>query len=126
VSRIDGIMEQSLGIKKGSRFRYVVTVRDKNTKAIRDLTGYTAKMQIRKSLSSAATLYQTLNSPPTSGTGIDMSSAATGTLVILIDELVTATYTWSYGFYDLAIVDASGDPEYIMQGDVLLTPNVTV
>ena len=124
MSSLDGVFQKNLGIKRNSTFRYVLQVRDKVTKEPRNLSGYSARMEIRSARSPTALLYQALTNPPASGTGIDMSLASTGTITLLMDNSVTNAFTWRTAQYDLAVIDGSGEPEHIMQGAILMTTNV--
>lgn len=85
------------------------------------LTGYTARMQIRRTVESSTTIIS-LTSP---SNGIIISPGAPeNELSITISAAVTATLT-SSGVYDLEIVDAGGVVSKVLRGAVILIPEVT-
>lgn len=103
-------------IEQGSKFERFITVQDTSGN-IRNLTGYTARMQARESISSTTTLFDI--SPTVSG--------MQGLVTIMIPSSVTSEFTWSKGVYDLEIVNTLGDGEVerILEGGITLSLEVT-
>lgn len=85
-----------------------------------DLTGYTARMQLRSSLDSTTTIdeYTTVNGKiliDTTGFGI----------TILVDAITTAAYTFSSAVYSLEMVSGSGVVTQLASGTITLIKEVT-
>lgn len=85
------------------------------------LTGYSARMQIRRTVESS-TVMLSLTSP--SGGIIISPGTPENELSITISAAVTAALT-SSGVYDLEIVDAGGLVSKVVRGTVTLIPEVT-
>lgn len=85
-----------------------------------DLTGYTARMQVRATIAAASALID-LTSP--SG-GIVLGGTA-GTIAITITAAQTAALTISSGFYDLELIDAGGAVRRLLSGVVTVSKEVT-
>lgn len=85
-----------------------------------NLTGCTARMQIRAKLESTAPLL----SLTTENGGISLGGTA-GTVELLIDADDTTAITWKAGVYDLEIVFAGGEVRRLMYGSVTVSPEVT-
>ena len=87
---------------------------------VMNLTGYTARMQVRQSIASSVIL---LNLTTENG-GI-VIDALTGTIKLTQTALQTAAYTWRRGVYDLELMSPSGFVTRLMQGAVETSPEVT-
>lgn len=85
-----------------------------------NLTGYTARMQIRTAAGAPAVLLE-LNST----TGGIVITAATGTIERRIEAAATAALVFSQGLYDLSLTDASGFTTRLAEGAVSVAPEVT-
>lgn len=85
-----------------------------------DLTGCTARMQIRAKIE-ATTPLLTLT---TENGGISLGGTA-GTIELLIDADDTAALTWTSGVYDLEIVFPGGQVTRLTYGSVTVSPEVT-
>ena len=106
-------------INQGATFELTVTWKDSTGAAI-NLTGYTARMQVRETYSSASTVVSLTN-----GSGITLGGAA-GTIAILISATTTAALTAPFsGVYDLELVSAGGVVTRLLQGAATVTPEVT-
>lgn len=106
-------------IEQGSAFRRVLTYRDENG-ALVDLTGYSARMQIR------ATTEGSLLVELTTANGRIALGGAGGTITLAIDAVTTAALTRG-GVYDLELLPG-GDEEQafrLVQGAVSLSREVT-
>lgn len=106
-------------IEQGTQFQLVVLVKDGT--GIRNLTGYTAKLDIKKYVSDATPAAQ--YSSPSSGVVVD---GPNGLVTITITGTQTTAYTFKSGAYDLKITSGGGAPERILQGGVTVSPQVTV
>ena len=85
-----------------------------------DLTGCTARMQIRAKIEATSPLL-TLT---TENGGISLGGTA-GTIELLIDADDTAALTWTSGVYDLEIVFPGGQVTRLTYGSVTVSPEVT-
>lgn len=88
--------------------------------ALIDLTGYTARMQIRQSVRNPAILL-TLT---TENGGITLGGAA-GTVDLLLTSTQTAALTARAGVYDIELIDSTGVVTRLLQGAVEISPEVT-
>ena len=106
-------------INQGATYELTVTWKDSAGTAI-NLTGYSARMQVRETYSSASTIVSLTN-----GSGITLGGAA-GTIAILISATTTAALTAPFsGVYDLELVSAGGVVTRLLQGAATVTPEVT-
>lgn len=106
-------------INQGATFELTITWKDSAGTAI-NLTGYTARMQVRETYSSSSTIISLTN-----GAGITLGGAA-GTVAILISATTTAALTAPFsGVYDLELVSAGGVVTRLLQGAATVSPEVT-
>lgn len=104
-------------IWRGATFHKKVTILEGGIGSDpRDLTGYTALLEIKDVPD--GTVLLTLS---TANSGIVLGGAL-GTVEIIISDTATATLTWKSGIYDLMITDAGGSDET----DAILFGNFTV
>jgi hypothetical protein len=107
-----------LTINQGETFNLTVTWTDSAGSPI-NLTGYTARLQVRETYSSTATVVSL-----TSGAGITLGGAA-GTIAIVIAASTTAALTAPFsGVYDLELVNSSVVTR-LLQGVAVVTPEVS-
>lgn len=85
-----------------------------------DLTGYTARMHIRKSVSSAEILHLL-----TTENGKIQLTPAEGRIVLSVTATDTAALTFTSAVYDLELVSPSGYVTRLLQGNVSLIKEVT-
>ena len=86
-----------------------------------DLTGYTARMQIRRTIESDTAMI----SLTTENGGIDViPETAVNEIKLLITAANTATLATS-GVYDLEIIDNLGNVSKVVRGNMTLIPEVT-
>ena len=89
-----------------------------------NLTGYTARMQIRRTVDNADTMIS-LTSPTVNGNGITVMDGANNAISINMTAATTATIPTS-GVYDLEIVKTStGAVSRLIQGTITLSLEVT-
>jgi hypothetical protein len=109
-----------LVIDQGATFRKQFVWKTGTPAAPVNLTGYTARMQIRPAIDSA-TVLATLT---TENGGITLGGVA-GTIALFIAHTATTDYTWEDGVYDLELVTPAGDVLRKIAGTVAVTREVT-
>lgn len=108
-----------LSIEQGATFRKLFTWTAGTPAVTVDLTGCTARMQLRSELASSAPLV-TLT---TENGGITLGGTA-GTIELLISATSTAAFTWTSAVFDLEIVNA-GVVTRLLYGTVSVSQEVT-
>jgi hypothetical protein len=106
-------------IEQGATFRLSLVWED-NLGVPIDLTGYTARMQLRQRHSSD-TAALTL----TSTAGDIVLGGALGTIVVTAAATVTDDIPFRAGVYDLEVVSGSGFVTRLIEGAATITPEVT-
>jgi hypothetical protein len=105
-------------IEQGATYSQVITYKD-NGVAV-NLTGYTARMQVRATLESASTLVELT----TENSRIALGGTA-GTITLTIAAADTAALTSGRGVYDLELVSGAGIVTRLLQGVATISRNVT-
>jgi tRNA threonylcarbamoyladenosine modification (KEOPS) complex Pcc1 subunit len=105
-------------IEQGATYSQSITYKD-NGVAV-NLTGYTARMQVRATLESASTLVELT----TANSRIALGGTA-GTISLTISATDTAALTAGRGVYDLELVSGSGIVTRLLQGVATISRNVT-
>ena len=108
-----------LSIEKGETYRKTFYWKNQN-KSAKDLTGYTARMQIRKSNQSASFLQEL-----TTGNGGITITPAEGKIELLISDTDTSALEGTYAVYDLELIDGGGEVKKFARGSVAMTDEVT-
>jgi DUF4097 and DUF4098 domain-containing protein YvlB len=103
--------------EQGATFSRTLTVKDSNGDA-RDLSAYTARMQVRRTTSSSTTLVELT----TENGRIFLNSD--GEISLSLSASETAALT-DEGVYDLEIEDSSGNVERVVEGSFNLDLEVT-
>lgn len=104
----------NLFIDQGATFSANVTVKD-NTNAVRDLSGYTARSQMRRShYSSNSTAFTAAIGTPTSGN-----------VTLSLPSATTANLKPGRHVYDVEIISSANVIERIYEGIVTVYPEVT-
>lgn len=85
-----------------------------------DLTGYTARMQMRTAVGATDVLVDLT----TENSGITLD-AATGEITLSMSATDTAALAWRQAVYDLELVAPSGFVTRLAEGSVQVTPEVT-
>ena len=116
----------NITIEKGSDYILPVQVMQGPAEALvpRPLTGYKARMQIRETYTSAASLVSLTSDP---ADGLTVNEAA-GTIEIIVTAIKTTglPLTLKKGVYDLEIYNtATGAVERVLKGKVKFDPEVT-
>lgn len=109
-----------LTLYQGATYRETFTWQAGDPAAAVNLTGCTARMQVRQTVNSPAKLLDLT----TENGGITLGGAA-GTIQVVVAPSATAGVTWRTGVYDLEIVLAGGDVRRLLAGAVTLSPEVT-
>jgi hypothetical protein len=109
----------NLTIEQGATFILPVTWKDANDNPI-NLTGYTARMQVRQYKDSTAALV----TATTENNGIVLGGAL-GTITITITATATAALPAIIGFYDLELVSGAGTVSRLLQGTATISAEVT-
>lgn len=108
-------------IYQGETFSKVFTWKTGDPKNPVDLTGYTARMQIRKKYGSTVVLL----SLTTENGGVTLGGVA-GTIILNISAADTSSIDWTAGVYDLELISAGGIVKRLLQGTIKISPEVTV
>ena len=111
----------NLSIQQGATFRKKITWKTGTPATLVDLTGYTARMQIREEVVAEAVLIElsTANSRITLG-------GAAGTIELYLPPSVTEAIDWESGVYDLELVEPDGiNVVRLFEGSVTISPEVT-
>lgn len=106
-------------IEQGATFKQSLIVND-GSGAPLNLTGFTARMQIRASVEAADSLIELT----TENSRITLTPAQ-GRVDLLISATDTAGLTFESAVYDLEIVNAGGEVTRLVQGKVKLSREVT-
>ena len=90
-----------------------------------DLTGYTARMQVRKYMESSTTIAQlTTENLSTNRITLGNPDPEDGTITLFMRAEDTRAITVS-GVYDIEIISSSNEVDRILQGEFVLSPEVT-
>ena len=100
----------------GATITWYLTSAKTSTK---DLTNYTAAMDIRRKVSDSSALIAL-----TSSSGITLGGTA-GTISIVLTDTQTAAVTPGFAYWDLELIDADGSNLRLVEGTMEFTPSVT-
>ena len=109
----------NLYIEQGTTFSKTLTWKDSSGNPI-NLTGYTARMQFRRSAASADALY----TASSTGGQITMGGAL-GTVAIVLPATDTAAFDFGCAVYDLEVESAGGIVTRLLEGGVEVSLEVT-
>jgi len=112
----------SLALEQGSLFSIVATWKD-DADALINLTGYSARMQLRKDYPSSAAVVDITEA--NSGQGQLVLGGAAGTINIRIQDEHTATLDPGRYVYDLEVKASGGDWQRLLEGVADVMPEVT-
>ena len=111
---------QELTIEQGATFTVDLSVTDEAGDPI-NLTGYTARMSIKRDVRETAALMQL----STDNARI-IITALTGRVTMYLTAEETAAITiWSRGVYDFELISAGGSVTRLIEGAVMVSANVT-
>jgi len=103
--------------EQGATFSRTLTIKDSNGDA-RDLSDYTARMQVRRRVSDTATLIELT----TENSRITLNE--NGQIALNLSATVTSGIT-DDGVYDLEIIASDGTVERVVEGSFVLSREVT-
>lgn len=110
-----------LDVYKGSTFVKIIQWKTGTTPVAVNLTGCTARMQIRKSVNDA-TILDTLT---TENAKIVIHEPLNGKFKIVIPATTSTAYTFTSSVYDLEIVFTDGTVTRVIEGCLTASPEVT-
>lgn len=105
-------------IEQGATFDRLITITEPDGN-LKNLTGYSARMQIRRDIDADAMLIEL-----TDANGRIELGGTLGTVRLLINAADTAALARG-GVYDLELIDGGGAIERLLQGQVRLDKEVT-
>lgn len=108
----------NLTLSQGATWKLALTYQNANGTPI-DLTNYTARMQARPSYDSS-----TVSLNLTNGSGITLGGTA-GTINLLVGATTTASIGAAQYVYDMELVSGSGEVTRLIEGTLIVTPEVT-
>lgn len=108
-----------LEIDQGTDVSFPVVLKDSSGTVI-DLTGYTARMQIRPFIASS-----TIIDELTTGNGRAVITAAEGKVAFTFPHDKTAAYPAGNARYDIEIESADGEVTRVLEGAFVVRPEVT-
>lgn len=116
-------------IEQGATLSFELQYKDSAGTPI-DLTGYTARMQIRSSVDSTTTIASLTSTLTADGTGLNLSGSSgtkplsSGSIGVYISAASSSLFTFNEGVYDLELVSGSAVTRLI-EGKVKLSKEVT-
>lgn len=111
----------NLKIEQGATFSLPITWKAGSPTPVPvDLTGCTARMQIRQKLTDTAILVALT----TENGRIELGGSA-GTIALLLTAVETAAFQWVTGVYDLEIAFPDDTVRRLLQGNVAVSKEVT-
>lgn len=112
------VQKENLSVPQGTTYRHKIEYRYPDGSPV-DLTGFTARMQIRETVDSAVVLWE-------ADFGSDIViDGKNGDVFLKIPAVDTETWGWSMAMFDLEIISQTGEVTRIMEGRVRVTPEVT-
>ena len=115
--------QYTLNIYKGATLDITFTYKDSAGNPV-NLTGYTARLQVRASVDTPGTPLLELTTTLVAGSGIVLGGAA-GTIQLVAPAAATAAYTWDEGVYDLELISGTGVVTRLLQGPAKAWHEVT-
>ncbi len=109
----------NIKIEQGATFRFDITYRDSLSQPV-NLTGMTARMQIRPIPSSSTILVNA-----TVANGRIALTPLTGRIVVTLSATETAALDFTTARYDLELEALDGTVTRLIEGTVTLSPEVT-
>jgi hypothetical protein len=106
-------------IYQGTTFNQQFTWKDQNN-ALINLTGFSARMMARTSIDAAAP-FITLT---TANGGVVLGGAA-GTITLQMNDTQTTALSSTSGVYDLEVIDGVGTVTRLLQGNLIVSAEVT-
>lgn len=108
-----------LKIYQGATFNQEIIWKDSAGLPV-NLTGYSARLQVRLSHSDQNKLLEM-----TSANGKITLGTTDGKITLKLTDVETTGLTWSSGVYDLEMVSSGGTVTRLMEGKIVVYPEVT-
>jgi hypothetical protein len=109
----------NLQIPQGATYVHTFTYEDA-TGVVIDITGYTARCQLRAVVTSASNFHEAT----TENGGIALGGVA-GTVILTITAADTAAFTVSKAVYDIELIAPNNTVERVVKGSIRIDPEVT-
>jgi hypothetical protein len=106
-------------IEQGATLSLPIVWKD-SAGTIINITGYTARMQVRQSVNSSTILLTA-----TTENGKLVIDGSAGKVTISLSATDTAAITWLTGVYDLELVSSGGVVTRLLEGSVVVSREVT-
>lgn len=106
-------------IEQGTSFTKDIVWKDSNGTPI-DVTGYTARMQVRASVAAPEVLLELT----TEDDNIVMGTTD-GKITLVLTDVETAALVWVSGVYDLEVESTTGVVTRLLKGTITVDPEVT-
>lgn len=106
-------------IEAGATFRLAITWKDDAGVPI-NLTGYSARMQVRETYEATDTILSL-----TSGAGDIVLGGSAGTVIVTVQATTTQKLFHSYAVYDLELEASNGVVTRLLQGNAIISREVT-
>jgi len=119
---VAAVKEVELIVPQGATFIYEVTYKDPDTDLPINLTGYSARLQIREKIDSTTTIYSALSTGLTPALVI---TAGSGLVVLTVPATTTAGWTFKKAVFDLEIESTLGVVTRLVKGTMILDKEVT-
>jgi hypothetical protein len=107
-------------IEKGATFELTVTYKDATGAAV-DLSTWSVRMQVRETPSSGTTILTSEGGSPT----IVLTKNSSGVISATVSAANTAALTPATAFYDIEAQSAAGVVRRVLQGRIIISPEVT-
>jgi len=107
-------------IPQGTTYGHKFIYKQASDESIINLTGYTARLQIREKVTSTDSLYEA-----TTEDGELTITGDEGEVYLEIPAATTTAWTWTKGVYDLEVISGTGKVLRIAEGNVKVSPEVT-
>lgn len=108
-----------LVIEQGATFTLEIALIDDTSAAI-DLSGYTARMSIKRSASDALDLLEL-----TTANNRIIITGATGLVTLVLTAAETTALEYARGVYDLELISATGVVMRVCEGSITVSAEVT-
>jgi hypothetical protein len=108
-------------ILQGETFDKTIVWKSGDPSNLVNLTGYTARMQIRKKYGDAVVLLSL-----TTENGKIILGGTAGTIQLLLSATDTSAIDWVAGVYDLELVSSGGVVKRLLYGTVKVSLEVTI
>ena len=123
----------SFTIEQGATTDFEITYKDSSNNPV-DLSGYTARMQLRPSIGSDTVILTLSSSLGPCGTGLNLSGSngttplASGSIGVFISAISSSQLSFESAQYDLEIASGSGNCAVVtrlLKGSVKLSKEIT-